>query len=341
MSDSVASDVLAVDLQITYSDFALDVAADIPLTGITALSGASGSGKTTLLRAIAGLERHAKGQVSFAGQDWTNLPAAARGVGYVFQDARLFPHLDVAGNLAYGAKRRATPAAQITAVIDALDLGPLLHRVPATLSGGETRRVALGRALASGPRILLMDEPLTGLDRARKADLMPYIARAVASFDVPALYVTHSAAEISFLADRTLNIADGQLTGWSPAVPRLIGQVVDTAPGQVELAIAGTHIWLPGHGAIDQVWTIPLGQNYLISADPPGMSNAALTLQATIDQADPGSGTLTVQIAGQHLHLPWRRLDGGVPPAGSPLWLSLPNLAARPIHTELHITDSP
>lgn len=334
------SEVLGFDLRIAYADFTLEAAAEVPLTGITALSGASGSGKTTLLRAIAGLERGVEGRVEFAGTDWTGLRAEARGIGYVFQDARLFPHLDVAGNLAYGAKRRGTPADQIRAVVEALDLGPLLHRAPETLSGGEARRVALGRALASGPRILLMDEPLAGLDRARKAQLMPYIARAVAGFGVPALYVTHSAVEIGFLADRTLSIAEGRLTGWSPPAPRLIGQVIATAPGQIELAFADHRIWLNGQGEVGEIWAIPLGQDYLISADPPGISNAALCLQGAVERAEPGSGEILVQIAGQRINLPWPRNDGAVPQTQAALWLSLPRLAARPVQTEYYPSDS-
>ncbi len=333
------SDVLAFDIRVAFAGFALEAAAEVPLSGITALSGPSGSGKTTLLRVIAGLERHARGRVTFAGQDWTGLPPAARGIGYVFQDARLFPHLNVAQNLEYGARRRGTPRAQVGAVIEALDLRPLLHRAPATLSGGEARRVALGRALASGPRILLMDEPLTGLDRARKADLMPYIARAVAGFDVPAVYVTHSAGEISYLADRTLSIEAGRLTGWHPPAPRLLGRVVGTAPGQIDLALGDLRLWLAGEGHAGETWAIPLGQDYLLSFERPGTSNAALSLQARVLQAVPGSGTCDVLIAGQHLSLPWHRSDGAVPDAGAPLWLSVPKIAARPVQGEADDSD--
>ena len=288
------SEVLAFDLRVDRPGFSLLAAAEVPLTGITALSGPSGSGKTTLLRAIAGLEPQAQGAVSYAGEDWTGLRASDRGVGYVFQDARLFPHLDVMGNLDYGATRRGTPRDLIDAAIEALDLRPLLHRAPATLSGGETRRVALGRALASAPRILLMDEPLTGLDRARKADLMPYIARAVAGFGVPALYVTHSAGEIGFLADRTLEIAEGRLTGWRDAAPHLLGTVVNTAPGQIELALGDLRLWLTGQGSVAEHWSIPLGQDYLLSVDPPGISSAALCVPVEVVSATPGSGTCTV-----------------------------------------------
>ena len=333
-------DALRFDLRISYSDFTLEAAAEVPLTGITALSGPSGSGKTTLLRALAGLEPLVEGQINFAGTDWTNLPAAARGIGYVFQDARLFPHLDVAGNLNYGAKRRGTSAGDVAAVVAALDLGPLLDRAPATLSGGEARRVALGRALASRPSILLLDEPLTGLDRDRKAALMPYVARAVAGFGVPAIYVTHSAGEISFLADRVLSIDAGVLVEWQPAAPRLIGTVVNTTPGQIELALADHTLWLNGQGSIGELWAIPLGRNFLISSEPPGLSTAAATFSAEVLNAVPGSASIDVQIAGQHLTLPWITEDGVLPPPGARLWLSLPHLVARPVQTEMSVLDS-
>ena len=312
-------------------DFELSAAAEIPLTGITALSGPSGSGKTTLLRAIAGLEPSAKGEVFYAAESWTRMKTADRGVGYVFQDAQLFPHLSVAQNLEYGAIRRSATQDLFAAVVEALDLRPLLDRAPATLSGGEARRVALGRALASAPRILLMDEPLTGLDRARKRDLMPYIARAVAGFGVPAIYVTHSATEISFLADRTLFIEAGKLTAWSGAAPRLVGQVSNAAPGQINLVIGNTSLWLDGQGEIGEVWALPLGQNYVLATEDPGANSAALTLEARVVHASPGSGTCQVEIEGQHLALNWARNDGAVPNAAAKVWVLLPHLAARPI----------
>jgi len=329
------SDVLSFDLTVRKGAFDLAAAADIHLTGITALSGPSGSGKSTLLRALAGLEPGAKGRVTFAGADWTRVAAAKRGVGYVFQDAQLFPHLSVAANLEYGAIRRRAPQELLEAVVDALDLRPLLSRAPETLSGGESRRVALGRALASSPNVLFMDEPLTGLDRARKDALMPYIARAVAAFGVPALYVTHSAQEISFLADRTLYIDNGRLTAWTGAPPRLIGHVVNVAPGQVNLALGDRGLWLTGQGRIGEIWAIPLGRAPIVTTQDPGPNNAALTLPGRVVQAEPGSGVCHVEIDGQHLALPWPLSDTPAPEAGCPIWLSLPHVAARPVQVDI------
>ncbi|MEL7116593.1 MAG: ATP-binding cassette domain-containing protein [Pseudomonadota bacterium] len=333
------SEVLQFDLSVRKASFTLKASAEVPLTGITAVSGPSGSGKTTLLRALAGLESGARGQIRFAGQDWTRLPAARRGVGYVFQDAKLFPHLSVRDNLRYGAVRRRASQALFDAVIEALDLRPMLDRAPETLSGGEARRVALGRALASEPRVLLLDEPLTGLDRARKDALMPYIARAVAGFDVPALYVTHSAQEIAFLADRTMYIDAGRLTGWSGAAPRLIGQVINVAPGQINLALGDLSFWTPGQGHVGEVWALPLGRRYLLSTSDPGASSAALTLMGRVVEAAPGSGVCHIDMAGQRLALPWQRDDGIVPDAGTPVWLSLLHVSARPIQPD-HAVDS-
>lgn len=246
----------------------------------------------------------------------------------------LFPHLDVRGNLEYGARRRGTTQEFLEAVIEELDLRRLLDRAPETLSGGERRRVALGRALASQPRILLLDEPLTGLDRARKMDLMPYIARAAAGFEVPAIYVTHSAMELSYLADRTLTMEAGQLVSWTGAAPRLIGRVVNVAPGQINLAIGGRVLWLAGHGSLGEYWALPLGQDLVISTQDPGWTNAALVLTARVAEAAPGAGHLRVEIEGQHLVLPWRRSDGAVPLVGSQIWVSLSRVLARPVQLD-------
>lgn len=328
------SDVLAFDLTVRKGGFTLEAAAEIPLAGITAVSGPSGSGKTTLLRALAGLEPHAQGTITFAGESWSRKAAPRRGVGYVFQDAMLFPHLDVRANLEYGARRRGATEDFLAAVIEELDLRRLLDRVPDTLSGGERRRVALGRALASAPRILFLDEPLTGLDRARKTDLMPYIARAVAGFEVPAIYVTHSAMEIAYLADRTLTMEAGALTSWTGAAPRLIGRVVNVAPGQINLAIGEQVIWLSGHGALGEYWALPMGQDLVISTQDPGWTNAAVTLAARVIEAAPGAGHVRVELEGQHLVLPWRRSDGAVPLVGSQIWASLPRVMARPVQMD-------
>src|SRR5690606_34860029 len=146
--------------------------------GITALLGPSGSGKTTVLRIIAGLERDAAGRVTFDGDPWqidnALLPPHERRIGYVFQDGRLFPHRSVAANLRFSRRGRRGPIA-FADVVEALGLASLLGRRPTSLSGGEQQRVAIGRALLSAPRLLLMDEPVSALDPASRREVLRYI----------------------------------------------------------------------------------------------------------------------------------------------------------------------
>jgi molybdate transport system ATP-binding protein len=195
--------------------FRLDAAFRIPPRGVTVLTGPSGSGKTTLLRCIAGLKRM-PGRLTVNGVVWqdasTFLPAHRRPVGFVFQEASLLPHLSVRRNLTYGAHRAAKPhQTGFDEVVDLLGLAPLLARAPDRLSGGERQRVALGRALLSQPRLLLMDEPLSSLDAASKADILPYLERLHRALAIPAIYVTHDGSEARRLADHRLVMAAGRI----------------------------------------------------------------------------------------------------------------------------------
>jgi molybdate transport system ATP-binding protein len=196
--------------------FDLDVAFEAPLRGVTALIGPSGSGKTTVLRCIAGLER-TKGQLSVAGQIWQDdsqfLPAWRRPIGYVFQEASLLSHLPVRGNLLYGLKRAGAGAITLDDVTELLGLAPLLDRSTDRLSGGERQRVAIGRALLSQPKLLLMDEPLSGLDRAAKAEILPYLERLAAAHTLPMIYVSHDEAEVKRMSDRAIRLEQGRLAG--------------------------------------------------------------------------------------------------------------------------------
>jgi molybdate transport system ATP-binding protein len=201
--------------------FEMDADLDMPPGGITALVGPSGSGKTTLLRCIAGLER-LKGEVRFNGQFWQDgehfIPAHKRPVGFVFQDAGLLAHLTVKGNLLYAGRRAGQARAGIgwDEVIALLGLEPLLDRATANLSGGERQRTALGRALLSQPKLLLLDEPLSSLDPAAKAEIMPYLERLHRAFDIPVLYVSHDPAEVARLADRVLAMREGRIVEGPP-----------------------------------------------------------------------------------------------------------------------------
>lgn len=175
---------------------------------VTALTGASGSGKTTVLNAIAGLVRPYAGHIEVDGRclfDSTqriDMPVHRRRVGYVFQDARLFPHLDVRRNLLYGRHGRdGAPQFGFDAVVELLGIGALLKRRPTHLSGGEAQRVAMGRALLSQPAILLFDEPLSALDQARREELIPYLQRVRDEIRLPIVYVSHHPEEVRRLAD--------------------------------------------------------------------------------------------------------------------------------------------
>ncbi len=214
----MSAERLEIRIEVIQDGFRLDVDESLELDGVTAVFGPSGGGKSTLLRAVAGLTRPDAGRIRFGDAVWfdadrrVDVPAHRRPVGFMFQDARLFSHLDVSGNLAFAA-RRAAPGAVVdrAAVIDALDLSALLSRRVNTLSGGERQRVALGRTLLRGPRLLLLDEPLTGLDRVRKAEILPYLERLPVHFHVPTLYVSHDVDEVAALADRMLVLDGGRV----------------------------------------------------------------------------------------------------------------------------------
>ncbi len=313
--------------------FQLDVDGKIPLQGITAIVGPSGGGKTTLLRALAGLERPDTADIRFGSTVWDGpgvfVPPELRRVGFVFQSAALFPHLSVAENIRYGAKRRGVT--KYEAILDALALGPLMERRVAGLSGGEARRVALGRALASNPAILFLDEPLSGLDQARKEDLLPYIGRAVAEARVPAIYVTHSRAEIAALADRVMGLDHGHLTGWKPAPIRFRARVIETMGDSVRVALlgapddaAGARAVIPGLAEPGDI--VGLGvrtESLIISSASPGRSDAVLSVPATVVEAE---GGLVVDVYGQRLALP----SGGPHALGAELWLSAREVSPRP-----------
>ena len=209
--------MIEVDVEERLGAFHLDVRfkADAPIVG---LFGRSGAGKTSVVNAIAGIGKPSRGLVRvnevvlFDSARGIDVPPERRRVGYVFQDALLFPHLDVAGNLTYGERLRSAAERVIAQdrVIDLLGLGGLLRRKPRTLSGGEKQRVAIGRALLAQPRILLMDEPLAALDVARKAEILDYVERLRDELSIPIVYVSHSVAEVTRLADTVVVLSDGK-----------------------------------------------------------------------------------------------------------------------------------
>lgn len=279
--------VLDIAVSARLGGFQLDLRHTFPTSGVTALFGASGSGKTTLLRIIAGLEDSARGTVDFAGETWLSSaagicrPAHRRGVGVVFQDARLFAHLDVAGNLAYALRRarHSGPRPSLEAVSDALDLAPLMDRRTDALSGGERQRVAMGRALLSAPRLMLLDEPLAALDNRRKAAILPYIERVVHEFGIPAIYVTHSIDEVAHLADRIVVMAEGRVaaTGDLPeALERLdlqpltghfeAGVLLEVTVSAQDFVHRLTHVDFGGQRMTMPMLDIPLGETIRLRA---------------------------------------------------------------------------
>lgn len=215
---------MSFDVDIAAKRGSFDIAAAFRADpGLTVLFGPSGAGKTSILDLIAGILAPARGRIAVDGHVLydanarINLPPEQRRVGYIFQNARLFPHLSVRANLLYGHKLTASEQryAEPDHIIEMLAIGHLLTRKPGSLSGGEQQRVAIGRAILASPRLLLMDEPLASLDEARKREILPYIERLRDELKIPILYVTHLASEVERLADVVIEIANGRVVGQS------------------------------------------------------------------------------------------------------------------------------
>nr|WP_198363366.1 molybdenum ABC transporter ATP-binding protein [Thauera sp. K11] len=212
---------------VRYPGFALDVDLDLPGRGVTALFGHSGSGKTTCLRCIAGLERASEGRIEINGELWQDsaagifVPTHKRSLGYVFQEASLFPHLSVRRNLEYGMRRAGANKVSWEQAVELLGIGHLLDRMPGHLSGGERQRVGVVRALLTSPRLLLMDEPLAALDLKRKHEILPYFERLHDELDIPVLYVSHSPDEVARLADHVVLLDEGGVVAQGPLADTL------------------------------------------------------------------------------------------------------------------------
>jgi len=262
---------LSVTISHRLAAFTLEAAFEAP-RGLTVLFGRSGSGKTTIANAVAGLLRPDRGRIAVDGRVLSDsdtglfLPPHRRRIGYVFQEGRLFPHLTVRQNLAYGRwfAPRGTRAENMDRVVEMLGIGPLLDRRPGPLSGGEKQRVAIGRALLSAPRLIVADEPLASLDEARKADILPYLERLRDEVEIPILYVSHSAAEVARLATTVVTMEAGRVLRQGPAAEVLAdpavtpvgarsagailsARVVAHHPdGLTELEAGGIPLFLPG-----------------------------------------------------------------------------------------------
>ena len=252
--------------------FALDAAFSAPARGVTALFGPSGCGKTTVLRCIAGLARLEPGACVVDGETWqdeqTFLPTWRRPIGYVFQEASLFPHLSVRRNLLYGAPTEATAASTadigFDEIVDLLGVEALLERAPHNLSGGERQRVAIGRALLSRPKLLLMDEPLSALDRATKDEILPFLERLHDRLSLPVIYVSHDMTEIEHLADHLALMSAGRVIAFGPLAD---------VQGDPNLPLAASR-------------------------------DAAVNLDAIVVEQDSAYGLLTLDLAGGRLRAP-------------------------------------
>ncbi|OHV75981.1 molybdenum ABC transporter ATP-binding protein [Rhizobium sp. LCM 4573] len=316
---------LTVTAKQKLGDFSLD-AGFTSERGVTALFGRSGSGKTSLVRIIAGLSKPDEGRIVLDGDVLADtekrifVPKHRRRFGYVFQEARLFPHLTVRQNLLYGRwfAPKNTPGESFGHVVDLLGIGALLDRRPGRLSGGEKQRVAIGRALLSSPRLLLMDEPLAALDDERKAEILPYLERLRDEMNIPIVYVSHSVPEVARLADRVVMMRDGRvdaigtpsqvLSGPSLSASdrREAGSVLSGTVERVDehyrlatirlsqatIKVPDAHV-APGHRVRLH---IPERDVMIATARPEGLS-ALNTLEGRIASIEPdGEGTIRINI---------------------------------------------
>ena len=321
---------LRLKFNLTRPNFALNVDLQLPGRGVTALFGPSGCGKTTLLRCIAGLER-ASGSLMVNEHLWQDathfVPTHQREIGYVFQEASLFPHLSVRGNLQYGMKRASSNGdAAIDPIIDLLGIRALLDRKPDGLSGGERQRVAIARALAVDPKLLLMDEPLAALDLKRKQEILPYLDRLQATLEIPILYVTHSPDEVVRLAhhlvvmDAGSVVASGELADTLSQLdlPVKLGQeagvVIQSVVGSIEsqwhltrMDFDGGSVWIrdPGLALGAKARVRILASDISLAREQPGKSSIQNVLQGQIDamrdDEHPGLVLVRVKVGGTAL----------------------------------------
>ncbi|SLN14061.1 Sulfate/thiosulfate import ATP-binding protein CysA [Roseovarius albus] len=318
---------LSVSLSHRYGDFHLDLAFEAG-PGVTAIFGPSGAGKSTVAQAIAGLLKPDMGRIALNERvlvdERTFVSASKRRVGYVFQDGRLFPHMNVAKNLRFGA--RFAPSAHDVSeegkIIELLGLQALQERRPHQLSGGEKQRVALARALLSQPELLLLDEPLSALDEPRKEAILPYLERLRDQVNVPIIYISHSVAEVARLADQLVilkagqKVADGavEIVLSDPAALPFVGvrQAGSVLRARVEehgcdglsqLSVSGGVLHLPGISAPvgAQLRVRILAQDVLISLEEPhGLSSRnVVPVEISALRRGDGPGVAVQMIAGQ------------------------------------------
>lgn len=313
---------LCIDHQ--FPGFRVDIGFTAP-QGLTCLFGRSGSGKTTVINAVAGLLRPDHAEIVLDGVALQHLPPHRRRIGYVFQDARLFPHMTVERNLTYAARIRHRQPEGFDRIVDLLGIGALLPRWPDTLSGGEKQRVAIGRALLSDPQLLLMDEPLAALDESRKAEVLPYIEALRDQTGLPVLYVSHSLSEVARLATTIAVIEAGRLAAFGPAADLLsdpatapllglrdAGAILTAriaaheADGLTRLETVAGPIWLPRcAGAPGQSVRVRIAaQDVILARGRPEGLSALNMLPATVSDLLDGQGPGTLvrlDLGGEHI----------------------------------------
>ncbi|MCZ6802188.1 MAG: molybdenum ABC transporter ATP-binding protein [Nitrospirae bacterium] len=343
---------LTASCEIQYPNFHFQVDVEIPTEGITAIFGPSGCGKTTFLRCLAGLERSKRGRVQFGKEVWQDesqgkfMPIAHRPIGYVFQEPRLFPHLSVKSNLEYGLKRTPKDQQKFSSeqIVEILGIQHLLDRRPHFLSGGEQQRVAIGRALLTSPKILLMDEPLSSLDATRKREILPFIQRLDKELHIPIIYVSHSLQEVLQLAKTLVLLKEGRVTGVGPLSEMFskmdsrtlmeeshVGAVIDTTVeehdaefGLTKLGFGGRHVLVPhqdqpvGHELRVQI----LARDVSIVTGSPSFQSSVLNIfKATVTEIGTiKSGTPFVDV----------KLDIGCPLLATITRKSLSSLQLQP-----------
>ena len=313
--------MLQVEVRARLGAFRLDAAFE-GAGGVTVLFGPSGAGKSSLLAAVAGALKPDAGRIVLDGRvlfdaaAGVNLPMERRRIGWVFQDARLFPHLSVAANLRYGLKRAPPGPIRFDEVVEVLGVGHLLDRRPRALSGGERQRVGLGRALLSQPSLLLMDEPLAALDAARRAEILPFFHRIRSGFGVPILYVTHSLAEAVQLGDRMAVMREGRVTAEGPLAPivsrpdlrlggspsadgaALDGVVLAHEAGLTMVRCGGWDIKVPRlpRAPGERARLFVLARDVMLALDPPSRISARNVLRGEIQAVDMQEGRALVRI---------------------------------------------
>lgn len=314
--------MLQVQVKSRLGAFQLDAAFEGAASGVTVLFGPSGAGKSSVLAAVAGAARPDAGRIVLDGEPLfdsaagVDVPMERRRIGWVFQDARLFPHLSVDANLRFGLKRASAGPIRFDEVVEVLGVQRLLHRRPRDLSGGERQRVGLGRALLSQPRLLLMDEPLASLDASRRHEILPFFERIKSSFGVPILYVTHSLAEAVRLGDRMAVMAEGKVVAEGPALQIVSrpGLRLGGARAREGAALEGPVTGGDGRLCIVQAggWSIRvphiegatarlyvLARDVMLALDPPTRISARNVLQAEVAALHPEGARVMVEVRGQ------------------------------------------